>query len=51
MPAIFSDIPPIFNTILGREGAALSNATIDRGIEVICAFPLSSQYGIGSRVL
>lgn len=48
MPAIYPG-PPL-NTLVVRNVTTANNATID-ALQVVCAWPVSGQYGIASRML
>ncbi|KFY28530.1 hypothetical protein V491_00419 [Pseudogymnoascus sp. VKM F-3775] len=47
MPAIYPGSP--LNTLVDQNITATSNATID-ALQVVCAWPVSGQYGIASRM-
>lgn len=51
MPAVPSALELLGNTLVQRSTNIISPNATDQALEVVCAWPVSGQYGPGTRVL
>ncbi|KFY14216.1 hypothetical protein V492_02781 [Pseudogymnoascus sp. VKM F-4246] len=49
MPAVYPVSP--LNALIVRNATAAANTATDNALQVVCAWPVSGQYGIASRML